>query len=52
MYGVELGYWLCFKLFKVVLINMVVVGVSELVIDVSMDLMLMDLVGKLLVRVG
>ncbi|MDE1252071.1 YcjF family protein [Vibrio aestuarianus] len=52
LYGVELGYWSRLKLFKVVLINMAAAGASELVIDASMDLMSMDLAGKLSARAG
>lgn len=52
LYGVELGYWSRLKLFKVVLINMAAAGASELAIDASMDLMSMDLAGKLSARAG
>ncbi|MBW3694842.1 TIGR01620 family protein [Vibrio sp. T187] len=52
IYGVELGYWSRLKLFKLVLINMAAAGASELVVDASMDLMSMDLAGKVSARAG
>lgn len=52
VYGVELGYWSRLKLFKSTLVNMAAAGASELAIDASMDLMSMDLAGKLSARAG
>lgn len=39
LYGIELGYYSCLCLFKLVLLNIVFVGVSELVCEVGMDWM-------------
>lgn len=52
VYGVELGYWSRLQLFKATLINMAAAGASEIAIDVSMDLMSMDLAGKVSTRAG
>ncbi|RSD32564.1 YcjF family protein [Vibrio pectenicida] len=52
IYGVELGYLSRLKLFKSILINMALVGVSELAIDASVDLLSMDLAGKISARAG
>jgi putative membrane protein len=52
VYGIELGYWSRIKLFKLVLINMASAGASELAIDASMDLVSMDLAGKVSARAG
>ncbi|MDA0147769.1 YcjF family protein [Vibrio sp. LaRot3] len=52
VYGIELGYWSRLKLFKATLINMAAAGASELAIDASMDLMSMDLAGKVSARAG
>ncbi|MCK6261818.1 YcjF family protein [Vibrio sp. ZSDE26] len=52
LYGVELGYWSRLSLFKSVLTNMAAAGASELAIDASMDLLSMDLAGKLSARAG
>ncbi|AVH32994.1 YcjF family protein [Vibrio fluvialis] len=52
LYGVELGYWSRLKLFKAVLVNMAAAGASELAIDASMDLLSMDLAGKVSARAG
>ncbi|MCW8332918.1 TIGR01620 family protein [Vibrio sp. SCSIO 43135] len=52
IYGIELGYWSRLKLFKAVLINMAAAGASELAVDASMDLMSMDLAGKVSARAG
>ncbi|NRF25841.1 TIGR01620 family protein [Vibrio coralliilyticus] len=52
VYGVELGYWSRLKLFKATLINMAAAGASEIAIDASMDLMSMDLAGKVSARAG
>ena len=52
VYGIELGYWSRLKLFKATLVNMAAAGASELAIDASMDLMSMDLAGKVSARAG
>ncbi|KGY12186.1 membrane protein [Vibrio tubiashii] len=52
VYGVELGYWSRIKLFKATLVNMAAAGASELAVDASMDLMSMDLAGKVSARAG
>ncbi|MGF1909870.1 YcjF family protein [Vibrio kasasachensis] len=52
VYGIELGYWSRLKLFKCTLVNMAAAGASELAIDAGMDLMSMDLAGKLSARAG
>ncbi|QXO18660.1 YcjF family protein [Vibrio ostreae] len=52
LYGVELGYWSRLKLFKAVLVNMAAAGASELAVDASMDLLTMDLAGKVSARAG
>lgn len=52
IYGVELGYWSRLQLFKSTLVNMAAAGASELAIDASIDLMSMDLAGKVSARAG
>lgn len=52
LYGVPLGYWSRLSLFKSVLVNMAAAGASELAIDASMDLLSMDLAGKVSARAG
>ncbi|HAS61927.1 MAG TPA: TIGR01620 family protein [Vibrio sp.] len=52
VYGIELGYWSRLKLFKCTLVNMAAAGASEMAIDAGMDLMSMDLAGKLSARAG
>ncbi|WP_375750059.1 YcjF family protein [Vibrio sp. HN007] len=52
IYGVELGYWSRLKLFKLVLVNMAAAGATELATDASMDLLSMDLAGKVSTRVA
>ncbi|MDF2154337.1 TIGR01620 family protein [Vibrio sp. CAU 1672] len=52
VYGVELGYASRLKLIRAVFINVAVAGASELAIDAGMDLMSMDLVGKISARAG
>lgn len=52
VYGVELGYWSRVKLLKATFINMAAAGASELAVDASMDLMSMDLAGKVSARAG
>ncbi len=52
IYGVELGYWSRLKLFKLVLVNMAAVGVTEVATDAGMDLLSIDLAGKVSVRVA
>lgn len=52
VYGIELGYWSRLQLFKCTLVNMAAAGASEVAIDASMDLLSMDLAGKLSARAG
>ncbi|MGY0613671.1 YcjF family protein [Vibrio sp. FJH11] len=52
VYGVELGYASRLKLLKAVFVNMAAAGASELAIDAGMDLMSMDLAGKISARAG
>lgn len=52
VYGIELGYWSRIRLLRLVFVNMAAAGASELAIDASMDMMSMDLAGKLSVRAG
>ena len=52
IYGVELGYASRVQLLRSVFVNMAVAGASELAIDASMDLMSMDLAGKVSARAG
>ncbi|NLS12631.1 TIGR01620 family protein [Vibrio sp. SM6] len=52
VYGMELGYWSRLRLFKLVLINMAAAGASEVAIDASVDLMSVDLAGRMSARVG
>ncbi len=50
IYGVQLGYWSRLKLFKFTLINMAAAGASEIIAEASMDLLSMDLAGKVSTR--
>lgn len=52
VYGVELGYASRIQLVRLVLANMALAGASELAIDAGVDLMSMDLAGKLSARAG
>ncbi len=52
VYGLELGYASRIKLLKAVFVNMAAAGASELAIDAGMDLMSMDLAGKVSARAG
>ena len=52
IYGVELGYASRVQLLRSVFVNMALAGASELAIDASMDLMSMDLAGKVSARAG
>lgn len=47
LYGLKLGYWSRVKLVKQVFINMIYAGASEVVADVSVDMLGADLLGKL-----
>lgn len=47
LYGIKLGYWSRIKLIKQVFTNMVLVGASEVLIDVGADALGADLLGKL-----
>ncbi|UJF19987.1 YcjF family protein [Vibrio sp. SS-MA-C1-2] len=52
VYGVELGYWSRIRLFRLVMVNLAFVGVSDLVADVGMDMVSMDVVGRVSTRVA
>ena len=52
VYGVELGYWARIRLLKLVFVNMALAGASELAIDAGMDLLSVDLAGRLSARAG
>ncbi|NMP33353.1 TIGR01620 family protein [Thalassotalea sp. M1531] len=47
LYGLKLGYWSRIKLIKQVIANMVYAGASEVVADVSADMLGADIMGKL-----
>jgi len=47
LYGLKLGYWSRIKLVKQVFMNMIYAGASEVVTDVSVDMLGADLLGKL-----
>lgn len=47
LYGLKLGYWSRIKLVKQVFMNMIYAGASEVVADVSVDMLGADLLGKL-----
>ncbi|WP_447555732.1 YcjF family protein [Vreelandella sp. EE22] len=52
LYGLELGYASRLRLFRNVLHNMAFAGASELATDVSMDMLSLDLTGRLSARAG
>lgn len=52
LYGLELGYASRLRLFRNVLHNMAFVGASELATDASMDMLSLDLAGRLSARAG
>ncbi len=52
VYGVELGYWARIRLLKLVFVNMALAGASELVTDAGMDLLSMNLAGKMSARLA
>ncbi|WP_299018239.1 YcjF family protein [uncultured Photobacterium sp.] len=52
VYGVELGYWSRIKLVKLVLANMAVAGATEMIADTGMDMLSMDLAGRMSTRVA
>ncbi|PSV47986.1 YcjF family protein [Photobacterium sp. GB-36] len=52
VYGVELGYWSRIKLLKLVLANMAFAGASEVITDLGMDMLSMDLAGRMSTRVA
>ncbi|MCW8327328.1 YcjF family protein [Photobacterium sp. SDRW27] len=52
VYGVELGYWSRIKLVKLVLANMAVAGATEVIADTGMDMLSMDLAGRMSTRVA
>ncbi|MFD2166285.1 YcjF family protein [Thalassotalea euphylliae] len=47
LYGLKLGYWSRIKLVKQVIFNMIFAGASEVVADVSADMLGADMLGKL-----
>lgn len=52
VYGIELSYWSRIKLVKLVLANMAFAGASEVVADLGMDMLSMDLAGRMSTRVA
>lgn len=52
VYGVELGYWSRIRLVKLVLANMAVAGATEMIADTGMDMLSMDLAGRMSTRVA
>ncbi|WP_413111424.1 YcjF family protein [Thaumasiovibrio sp. DFM-14] len=52
IYGVELSYVSRLAMLKMLIRNMALVGASEIAIDASMDMLSMDLTGKISVRAG
>lgn len=52
LYGLKLGYWSQVKLIKQVVINMAYAGTSELIADLSTDLLGAELLGKLSARMA
>ncbi|KHT62237.1 membrane protein [Photobacterium gaetbulicola] len=52
VYGVELGYWSRIRLVKLVLANMAIAGASEVIADSGMDMLSMDLAGRVSTRVA
>ncbi|WP_062359299.1 YcjF family protein [Vreelandella aquamarina] len=52
LYGLELGYASRLRLFRHVLHNMAFAGASELATDASMDMLSLDLAGRLSARAG
>lgn len=52
LYGLELGYASRLSLFKAVLANIAFAGASEIATEASMDLLSMNLAGKLSTRAG
>ncbi|MGF1756924.1 YcjF family protein [Photobacterium sagamiensis] len=52
VYGVELGYWSRIKLVKLVLANMAFAGATEVIADTGMDMLSIDLAGRMSTRVA
>lgn len=52
LYGLELGYASRLRLFKTVLHNMAFAGASELAADAGMDMLSLDMTGRLSARAG
>ncbi|RXJ73667.1 TIGR01620 family protein [Veronia nyctiphanis] len=50
IYGIQLGYWSRIRLLKLVLANMAAAGASEAITDVGVDLLSVDLAGKVATR--
>ncbi|GAA3526755.1 TIGR01620 family protein [Zobellella aerophila] len=51
-YGIRLGYWSRLRLLRRILHHMLYVGVSEAAIDMGMDLLGLELAGRLSARAG
>ncbi|WP_116473508.1 YcjF family protein [Zobellella maritima] len=51
-YGIRLGYWSRLRLIRQVLHHMLYVGVSEAAVDMGMDLLGLELAGRLSARAG
>jgi len=47
LYGLKLGYWSRISLLKQVIVNIVYAGASEVLVDVSTDMIGADILGKL-----
>ena len=52
LYGLKLGYWSRIKLVKQVFTNMLYAGASEVVADVSVDMLGADILGRLSGKLG
>lgn len=52
VYGVELGYWSRIKLVKLVLANMAFAGATEVIAETGMDMLSIDLAGRISTRVA
>ncbi|CAM3878044.1 hypothetical protein VA7868_01257 [Vibrio aerogenes CECT 7868] len=52
LYGVKLGYWSRIRLMRTMFVNMAAAGASEMVLDVSTDLLSAGVAAKLSARAG
>lgn len=50
LYGIELGYYSCIRLFRLVLLNIAFAGATELVREIGMDWISQDLAARLSAR--